>query len=301
MHNKSKFKIILASIVLSLSINNANAGILDLVKDHPLLSAVGLAGGAMYSQSVVHKARDLSFHLPKVEPYFQQNPNDFNPIAQYVLNALAHPANKADYDRYKRLAEVMDLDNIPPYIPTASNQSTVLANPSQQQNPVDNVLEHPTQEKPFSNIIYTPQGKKLDTSTEFPNQPIASWEDYLYAKSQAQILADNMKASGMGQKPVGYAAHHIVAWDDNRYPICQTLRDLLNNNTIGINDAENGVYLPTRKVTKNPNEAYHPEIHTEKYYNNVYNVLDRFDGDTQGMKDALKDIGQRLKNNQFKY
>lgn len=94
---------------------------------------------------------------------------------------------------------------------------------------------------------------------------------------------------------------HIVAWDDNRYPVCQDIRDLLSNNGIGINDAENGVYLPTRKVTKNLNEAYHPEIHTKNYYENVNDVLEKFDGDTQGMKNALKDIGQKLKNNNFKY
>lgn len=105
----------------------------------------------------------------------------------------------------------------------------------------------------------------------------------------------------MGQRPSGYAAHHIVAWDDNRYPICQTLRDLLNNNTIGINDAENGVYLPTRKVTKNTNEAYHPEIHTDKYYNNIYNRLSIYDGDKQGMQNELTKIGSELKSNQFKY
>ena len=59
----NKFKVILTSIVLSISINNANAGLLDLVKDHPLLSVVGVGVGALYIDSAMHKARDLSYHL----------------------------------------------------------------------------------------------------------------------------------------------------------------------------------------------------------------------------------------------
>lgn len=297
----NKIKLLVTGTILSLSFSTAQAGILDFAKKNPLLTAVGVAGGALYAQSAMHKARDLSYHLPKVDSYFKVNPQDFNPVAKYVLWALANPANKKDYDRYTKLAEVMGLDNIPPYNPPKVNNPTVLTNPHQEQNPNDNILENPVQEQPFSNIIYTPEGKQLDTSTEFPNQPIASWEDYIYAKTQAQILADAMKAAGYGQRPAGYASHHIVAWDDNRYPVCQDLRDLLSNNGIGINDAENGVYLPTRKVTKNSNEAYHPEIHTDKYYNNVYQELRNYNNDPQGMKNALKDIGQKLKNNQFKY
>jgi hypothetical protein len=84
-----------------------------------------------------------------------------------------------------------------------------LTNPQQEQNPNSHILDNPIQNQPFSNIISTPQGEQLDTSTEFPNQPIASWEDYIYAKIQAQILADAMKAAGMGQRQLGYAAHHI--------------------------------------------------------------------------------------------
>lgn len=300
MSKKSnKFKVILSAIVLSFSMSNSNAGLLDIFTDHPILSSAGLLGAA-YLASPMHKARDLSYHLDTVEPYFNIHPEDFKPIAEYVLKALFNPANKADYDRYKKLAEMMNLE-IPPYSPPVKNRPTVLVTPIQEQNPNNNILENPIQKPPFSNIISTPQGEQFDTSTEFPNQPMATWEDYIYAKTQAQILADEMKAAGMGQKPKGYAAHHIVAWDDNRYPVCQDLRDLLVNNGIDINSAENGVYLPTRKVTKTPNEAYHPEIHTKDYYENVNNVLEKFDGDTQGMKNALKDIGQKLKNNQFKY
>lgn len=248
----NKIKVLLSGIILSISFSTTHAGVLDFAKKNPLFTATAVAGGALYAQSTMHKARDLSYHPYKVESYFQLNPQDFNPIAKYVLWALNNPANKKDYERYTKLAQIMGLDNIPPYRSSQINNPNVLPNPIHEQNPNDSILENPIQEKPFINIIYTPQGKKIDTSTEFPNQPIASWEDYIHAKSQAQILADTMKASGYGQRQPGYAAHHIVSWNDNRYPACQDLRDLLNNNGIDINEAVNGVYLPTRKLTKNP-------------------------------------------------
>lgn len=203
---KKKFKIILASVIVSLSLSNANAGLLNFAENHPILSAIGV-GGVIYAQGTMHKARDLSYHLPKVESYFQTNPQDFNPIAKYVLNALAHPANKSDYDRYKRLAEVMELDNIPPYVPTSNNKPTILINPQQEQNLNDNVLENPIQNAPFSNIIITPQGEKIDTSTEFPIEQPKNWQEYLLLKQDSQELADNMEQAGMGTKPQGYAAH----------------------------------------------------------------------------------------------
>lgn len=296
-----KIVVLFKVLILCFSISTANAGILGVMKQHPILSGIGIAGGALYSQTAIHKARDLSYHLPKVESYFKLNPQDFNPISQYVLYALKNPNNKKDYDRYKRLAETMGLDDIPPYINTANNEPTILVNPIQEENPADNILANPIQTETYQNIIYTPTGEAFDTIPEFPNQQIESWEDYLIVKRQSDILAENMRLGGMGSRPKGYAAHHIVAWDDNRYSVCQDLRDLLNNNGIGINDSENGVYLPARKITKNPNEAYHPEIHTKEYYKNIYDELEVYNNNTQGLKNALKDIGQRLKNNQFKY
>jgi hypothetical protein len=294
---KSKIKIIISSIIIGITVSSSYAD--SIVTKHPIISSIGV-GTILYMGSVTHKARHLSFNLPEVQSFFEKNPSQFNPIAEYVLKTLANPASKVDYDRYRKLAEVMELDKIPPYIPPKVNNPDLLINPEQGKIG-SNQLINPIQQSPFSNIIYTPQGKKLDTSTEFPNQIINSWEEYVYAKSQADILAEAMRIAGAGKRPAGYAAHHIVPWDDNRYPVCQDLRDLLSNNHIDINSAENGVYLPTRKVTKNTNEAYHPEIHTNEYYENVYQKLRPHNNDPQSMKDELKDIGQKLKNNKFKY
>ena len=193
MKNKSKFKIILTTILLGLSLSSAQAEDLNFVEQHPFLSILGGVAGATYLDSVMHHARYLSYNLNQVQPYFQTKPQDFDPIAKYVLNALAQPANQSDYERYKKLAEVMGLNNIPPYVPTANNQASILANPQQEQNSHDNLLQNPIQENPISHIIYTPEGQPIDTSIEFPHENIHSWDEYLLLKQDSQELADNMR------------------------------------------------------------------------------------------------------------
>lgn len=244
---KNKLKILISCIILSVSINT-NAGILDLMKNNPELTAIGIAGGVLYSGTAMHKARDLSFHLPKVKSYFAQNPKDFNPVAKYVLWALANPSSKSDYDRYKRLAEVMNLDGIPPYYPPKINNYDRLENPIQEQNPKSNKLENPVKEQDFSNIIYTPQGKQFDTSTEFPFEEPKTWNEYLLLKENSTILGDNMANAGEIREP-DTAAHHIVSATS---PDSQDARDILekylrNTTPIGeetFNNEINGVYLP---------------------------------------------------------
>jgi hypothetical protein len=289
---QKKFKIILSSIILSISISNANAGLLDFAKEHPLLSAVGIAGGSLYFQTAMHKARDLSYHLPNVESYFQKNPQDFNQIAKYVLNALAHPANKSDYDRYKRLAEVMELDNIPPYNQPNVNSPNVLVNQPQEQNP-NNILENPVQQQPFSNIIITPQGEQIDTSTEFPIEPPKTWEEYLLLKQNSQELADNMEQAGMGTKPQGYATHHLVPATDKA---AQDARNILTGYGIDINDAVNGVYLPTPKDITATQGIEHNGRHPKYYAQTVNDLIKSADkrGGQQAVLNELNDIKDKL-------
>ena len=82
----------------------------------------------------------------------------------------------------------MNLDGIPPYSPPKINNPNVLTNPQQEQNAKNNILENPTQKQPFSNIIYTPQGKTFDTSTEFPFEEPKTWNEYLLLKENSTIL-----------------------------------------------------------------------------------------------------------------
>lgn len=298
---KNKTKLIISSIIIGLSISTANAGVFGFVKKNPVLTAVGV-GSALYLQSTMHKARDLSYNLPKVEPFFQANPQDFNPIANYVLKALSHPANKQDYDRYKKLAEIMGLDNIPPYIPTANNQPTVLNNPIQEQKTSDNILENPIQQIDNSNIIFDPQnpGNKVDTSTEFPIERPQSWDDYLLLLQNSTILGSNLddwyKTSDQNWiRPDNVAAHHLIPAKDKA---AQAARDILAKHGIDINDAINGVYLPTKNNTSLNQGIEHNGRHPKSYAETVNDLIRN--ADTRGGKkeviNELNDIKNKLQN-----
>lgn len=296
-----KLKVLLCLFILYLPFS-AKADPVDFAIRHPMLSLLGV-GTVVYLDSVIHISRHLSKHTDEVEPYFKRHPKDFNPVSKYVLNALAHPLNKSDYDRYKKLAEIMGLENIPPYVtPAATPELKVPESPVQVPDATSGIHENPmAQSDPSSNIIHTPKGEPFDTSTEFPNERISTWEDYLFLKTESQKLADNMEAAGLGKRPAGYAAHHIVAWSKSCYAVCQDLRDLLDNNGIGINDSINGVYLPHFKATKNKNEAYHPGIHTEKYYDDLFIRLQLYNGNTESLKNELSIVARELKTNTFNY
>lgn len=309
---RKKIKVLIASLLLSASMSShaqlsvgseagLGARVFGAIVRNPVKTGIGIGVGAIYLDSNIHIARDLSYHLQKVAEYFNLHPEKFNPIANYVLHALAHPANKADYDRYYRLAEVMGLENLPPYL-GVENGPTVLSHPTQEQDPNSGIYTHPAHTQTGSNIIYTPQGEPIDTSTEFPNQGIKSWEDYVLLKNQvhSKELAKNMANAGMGAKPSWYAAHHIVAWDD---PRAAGSRALLTGVGIDIDDAVNGVYLPQKTSARqaNDNSTLHPEIHTDDYYEAIELELSPAVGNPALMKQKLQQIAQLIKNNQFPY
>src|SRR5262249_36438251 len=87
----------------------------------------------------------------------------------------------------------------------------------------------------------------------------------------SEKLDRNMRAAGM-KRPPGTAAHHIVAGKATAGKVAQAkLRDL----RIGINDANNGVYLPCN--SKTPCEelgAVHSKLHTNDYYRAVNQALE---------------------------
>lgn len=64
------------------------------------------------------------------------------------------------------------------------------------------------------------------------------------------------------------AAHHIVAGSS---PKATEARAILQKYGVDINDAANGVFLPTQKGVSN--SAYHPSLHTNAYYDKVNKLL----------------------------
>jgi hypothetical protein len=90
-------------------------------------------------------------------------------------------------------------------------------------------------------------------------------------------------------------AHHIVAQQDMR---ADDARKLLFNWGIGINDADNGVYMPrysTSVAPSLPNCPDHQSIHTFKYFLTVTNaLLDVSEEPTQAGREMLRSIKASL-------
>lgn len=285
-----KLKLLILSFILTSL--NAHAGVIDFITKRPIVSSIGVATTAIYLESAMHKARKLSYNLNMVEPYFQNNPQDYNPIAKYVWWALNNPNNKQDYDRYAKLAYVMGIDNIPPYMPPVNNQPPITTYPQPTEEYNNPILENPADiYHSDTNIIYTPEGVPIDTSTEFPISKPKNWVDYLLNKANSKILADNMEKAGMGKKPKDYAAHHIIPATDKD---SQIARDILKKYGIDINDPINGVYLPTAKNIATTQGIEHNGRHPQSYSNKINNLISLADN-KGGVTEILKTL-QSIKN-----
>jgi hypothetical protein len=117
-----------------------------------------------------------------------------------------------------------------------------------------------------------------------------------------------MEKAGLGKKPEGYAAHHMVPRDLEKFPSAVEARRLLTKLGIDTNDAANGVYLPQTRATANLTRAqYHPSTHTKQYFINVEDRLKKaakeggstFEGQRQAVIEELVKIRQELENGTF--
>lgn len=98
---------------------------------------------------------------------------------------------------------------------------------------------------------------------------------------------------GAPYRPLG---DHIVA---GRARVAAPARHVLARFNIGINDAVNGAFLPANRAAQAASGgAYHPTLHTNRYYEAVNKALEPATTRAQAI-DALKDIGARLLNNTF--
>lgn len=88
------------------------------------------------------------------------------------------------------------------------------------------------------------------------------------SKPSSKVLRENMVKAGIETPDYPNAAHHIVAGSS---PKANEARAVLQKYGVDINDAENGVFLPTQKGVSN--SAYHPSLHTNAYYDKVNKLL----------------------------
>lgn len=111
--------------------------------------------------------------------------------------------------------------------------------------------------------------------------------------ASSKVLRQNMIAAGKVAPEYSHAAHHIVAGGAKR---AEEARTILQKFGISINDAANGVFLPTVKGASEA--AYHPSLHTNAYYETVNELL----RDAVSKEDALRilaDISDGLKSGTF--
>ncbi len=120
-------------------------------------------------------------------------------------------------------------------------------------------------------------------------------DDATNAKPNSKTLRQNMINKGIETPDYPNAAHHIVAGNS---PKAAEARAILQKYGININDAANGVFLPS---TKNmAQSAYHPSLHTDQYYRTVTEMLSQ----ASSKEDALEilfDISEQLMNGTFSY
>lgn len=84
-----------------------------------------------------------------------------------------------------------------------------------------------------------------------------------------KLGANMRKARPNETRPPNTDAHHVVS---AQHPLAMEARGILFRNGIGINDADNGTYLPSTAATRVkelPNAFPHQSVHTPEYYTNV--------------------------------
>jgi hypothetical protein len=297
-----KKKILLGLLISSLFVTNANAWF-----PIPKTKTVVIVGGGLYAAYLVNKSIKETIEYFKDHPeeaprYFNQYPDKYANFKNSLLNLLSKENNPNLYNSYRKLAETMGFDNIPGFNPQVNNLPVIHQNPIQEQNPNDFIYDTPINPVEQSNIIIDPKNPNhiIDTSTEFPIERPQSWEDYLLLLQNSTILGynlDNWYTTNDPNwiKPDDVAAHHLIPATDKA---AQDARDILKKYGIDINDAINGVYLPTSKNNNTTQGIEHNGRHPQSYATQVNDLIK--DADTNGGKQevikTLNDIRSKLRN-----
>lgn len=122
-------------------------------------------------------------------------------------------------------------------------------------------------------------------------------EDLLTAARRMDVqgkkdLKKNLADAGV-EKPSGYssAAHHIVPKGVKTNDDAAEARKIIEEWGIDVNNAANGVYLPTEKGINAG--SYHPSLHTKDYYKMVYDKVSAA-GSRDKVLEVLEEIRREL-------
>ena len=123
----------------------------------------------------------------------------------------------------------------------------------------------------------------------------------LNCSSDAAELRKNMEAAGIDVPEYENSAHHIVMSNSSDKRMEELRKKMDEKFGIGINEADNGVFLPkSSKIKKEAgtNAHAHSRVHTETYKQNVYDRLKDIDNEAD-FRNELKKIGEELKAGTF--
>lgn len=263
-------KKILISLMIGLTVSSAYAQNTD--------KAIGSMGLGFLAQ-----LSNPKFILERLETdpeattnYFDKNPLNYNPVANVLLPKLKSAQTEDEYNRLYRIAELMGLRPIPPYT-GKKNKPTVYTNPKQELTNTNQYTKPNMNDADGGNIIYTPKGKPFDTTTEYPYEEPKNWDEYLLLKQNSTILGSNLDkwyqlTDSNWVRPAEVAAHHIIP---ATHKDAQKARAILTKYGIDINDAVNGVYLPTTDTSIQSgikHNGKHPTVYVDKVTADIVNA-----------------------------
>ncbi len=150
-------------------------------------------------------------------------------------------------------------------------------------------------------VKYDDKGKTSTTPTPYTKEELKA--DGKRSGKHSRTLGNNLEKAGFA-RPDHVCAHHIVARGE---PDALPSRDLLYGWGIGINDADNGVFLPRYKdvkVEELPKATHHGTLHKSLVYcARVHRRLTNLpDGATQEMsRKALRRMREEMTQGIFPY
>lgn len=276
MNMNKKLKIVLITLIIGISGSCVQAQNTDKV-----------IGG--FGIGFLSKLSNPKFILESLETdpeattnYFDKNPLNYNPVANVLLPKIKTVQTEDEYNRLYRIAELMGLKGIPPY-KGKKQKPTVYVNPKQELANTDKHIQPNMEGADGVNIIYTPKGTPFDTTTEYPYEEPKNWDDYLLLTQNSTILGKNLDKwyqinTPTWKRPLNVAAHHIIPAS---HPLAKQARDILKKYGIDINDAVNGVFLPTTNSSTQlgiKHNGSHPRDYIEKV-NDEIKIADQLGGE----------------------
>ena len=133
-----------------------------------------------------------------------------------------------------------------------------------------------------------PEGTHASGTTTKPRSQI---------RTDAEVLADRLTET-VGPRPPGHEAHHIIP---KGMQGAEEAREILRDAGIGINDVENGVWLPAdTEITNVSGTDIHSRVHTQRAIDIMTGMLRTgAQRGREGVLDALRAIRENLTDLRF--